>query len=1467
MAPTFTAVASTGATTSIAGGVLIPPTDARFSYRAAGGYAFGVGFPLTTLFAASNRYDNSWGTPPVDSVEWNHTGLEFEILLYASNITVAALQIKIDGQRSSALPILFSSLGATAGGRFKYKITFPTSATRKITYEGSYGPFGGVFVDGSNTISACTPELVRMIFQGDSITGSSNENTGAPIGSYCFKLANYLQVDPWNVAIGGTGYVNAGTSVILDDRLADTANWAPNVVQIWAGYNDNLLSQVTISTNANQYYADTKAALPTAEIYVIGCYSTTAPPGASLTNTDNTLKAAALANGLPFASPQTGDVYNAAGTLLNNVGPLWVDAAAVAAYVGSDGTHPNDAGHARIATWLRSVYQAFTSPVAQKVGTVTGAFQLDGTAAGAFTASGAAMGDASFAGATTGIAPSGGGGVPVLQGTATLVENAASTTIAVTVPTGVAAGELLICAVTGSRTASGDTLTPPAGWNTAALVKDGSTNGVVTGLYWRVATGGESSTYTWTCTAGTAGRIGGAMQRVSGVDSTTPMDVAAASASLTAVAGTTIDSPTITTVTANALLVGVGSVNASASATLTPPGSMAQINTTTGVGRRQTWATEAKAVAGATGTRTWTSSTTGLQRAAIIAALRPSSSTPVTPTLTSRIVGATRKVSVRTSDAVSVRLKVGTNTAVTAGVTYTTAQTPDSQGGTVHDVSALAAGIYYYRVAMTDTGSAETVDVAGTVGRFIVPPSTATNFNVLFGSCTNSTDHAVFATMAARGDDLFLHLGDLWYADGSGQSVANYRTKMTQQVQSVNHQALLAVTPSDYIPSDHDFGMLNDANGTLNPAALAPFNQVYREVWPNTPDPATTGVYHSFSWGRVRFIMLDTVTFKSDPAATDNSSKSMLGATQKQWVKDTATAATEPVLILCSDVPWSGQTTAGAADWGGFNTERQELATYLNATGKKSVFLSGDMHAVAASSGTTYAQGIPNYAAAPFNNNASIKGGPWDAVYPTSGSAVVSQYGRISVTDSGTQIVLAFTGYSQDGTARVTRTDTFTTAKTGTATGAFQFDGSAAGTHIQLVQQVTGTGAATSVPVTVPATTAGNALVLVIANGSGLTNPVSGVTDTAGNAWALGSAGFQSGSNTRIEIWYALNAASTTQVTVTKGSAAVCAIGITEWAGVAQVGALDQAAGAGSATATSHTAGPVTTTFANELLIGGISFTGAAVSTLTTPGFTALTDLSNTQRGRAAYAIVSATGTYSVNWTLSAAANAGNAMVGLKSAAVSTGAGAATGAFQFDGAVAGAADLSGAASGAATWDGLASGAITTAGTAAGQVTWAGTSAGSTVMSGAATGAFTFVGAAVGSSGSGGSASGAVAWAGAASGATTLQGSVTGAVAWLGSGSCVPGVRRYSGWSVYRGRSGGRSRLLAGVRYRRHELGWWCRRAGPAPWGQPGNRFGFAQLGRIRLPAPAPLRGLVLELSPGSGRRQVRPRCPALLPGQ
>ncbi len=65
-------------------------------------------------------------------------------------------------------------------------------------------------------------------------------------------------------------------------------------------------------------------------------------------------------------------------------------------------------------------------------------------------------------------------------------------------------------------------------------------------------------------------------------------------------------------------------------------------------------------------------------------------------------------------------------------------------------------------------------------------------------------------------------------------------------------------------------------------------------------------------------------------------------------------------------------------------------------------------------------------AAAPLNNTASIKGGPYSSgTYPASGTTRVEQYGRIVVTDSGPTVSLAFNGYSSDNTSRISMTKTY----------------------------------------------------------------------------------------------------------------------------------------------------------------------------------------------------------------------------------------------------------------------------------------------------------------------------------------------------------------------------------------------------------------------------------------------------------
>lgn len=200
----------------------------------------------------------------------------------------------------------------------------------------------------------------RFMVLGDSIPGGSSMNTGGGAGTWFARAARLLGYsDAWNEALGSTGYITAGSTATLGTRAPiDVIPHTPDVLIISAGYNDNAGSQPSISSAAASLYSAVKAGLPATTIYVIGCWSPIGSPGASITNTDTTLRTAAAAASLPFISPITGGVYDAAGTLVATHGAWITGTGRVGAttgtgnadtYIGTDAVHPTDAGHAYLA--------------------------------------------------------------------------------------------------------------------------------------------------------------------------------------------------------------------------------------------------------------------------------------------------------------------------------------------------------------------------------------------------------------------------------------------------------------------------------------------------------------------------------------------------------------------------------------------------------------------------------------------------------------------------------------------------------------------------------------------------------------------------------------------------------------------------------------------------------------------------------------------------------------------------------------------------------------------------------------------------------------------------------------------------------------------------------------------------------------------------------------------------------------
>lgn len=369
-APTISTAQTTTPTTGYIkyapAGVTLTGSDVTgpFTYLGAGGFQIGTVSPDPTYVLPTSRYPNTRGnltsSQAVWSVEFATDAQTFQLRFNYQ--TAGVYRMSIDGRKVTDL--MQSVGGTTAGSTHLMTIDLGSAAPRVIRFDFYTVPFGGIYLPPTATMWSTVPVGGRFMVFGDSISDGSSFNTGGGGGTWFHRAARLLgSNDPWDQSRGGTGYITPGAYAILADRVnADVIAWNPSRLVIWAGYNDNTGSQSAISIAAASLYAAIKTGLPMCETYVIGCWSPTGSPATSITNTDNTLKAAAAAAGFPFISPLTGGCYDATGALVATHG-AFITAANASAYVNAtDNVHPNDAGHVylsrRITAAIRQLMPA-----------------------------------------------------------------------------------------------------------------------------------------------------------------------------------------------------------------------------------------------------------------------------------------------------------------------------------------------------------------------------------------------------------------------------------------------------------------------------------------------------------------------------------------------------------------------------------------------------------------------------------------------------------------------------------------------------------------------------------------------------------------------------------------------------------------------------------------------------------------------------------------------------------------------------------------------------------------------------------------------------------------------------------------------------------------------------------------------------------------------------------------------------
>lgn len=158
---------------------------------------------------------------------------------------------------------------------------------------------------------------------------------------------------------------------------------------------------------------------------------------------------------------------------------------------------------------------------------------------------------------------------------------------------------------------------------------------------------------------------------------------------------------------------------------------------------------------------------------------------------------------------------------------------------------------------------------------------------------------------------------------------------------------LVASTANYSIWDDHDAGTDDIWMGPYKdkPSWKMPLLDYYKLNWVN-PGYGTEewpACFYNFTMGDVEFFMLDGRFYRTNPNAENPT---MLGPTQKAWLKDVLAKSTATFKVIASPVPWAFESKTDAKDtWNGFHDERNEIFNFLTENKIEGVFLiSADRH-------------------------------------------------------------------------------------------------------------------------------------------------------------------------------------------------------------------------------------------------------------------------------------------------------------------------------------------------------------------------------------------------------------------------------------------------------------------------------------------------------------------------------------------
>lgn len=342
---------------------------------------------------------------------------------------------------------------------------------------------------------------------------------------------------------------------------------------------------------------------------------------------------------------------------------------------------------------------------------------------------------------------------------------------------------------------------------------------------------------------------------------------------------------------------------------------------------------------------------------------------------------------------------------------------------------------YYY--AIDNAGSLFT-DFTGTVTTFGTG-SHSFSFAVVsneFNRFGTTATNPAWSYIAAHAPQFLMHAGGLNYDNIEPNDVNLYRTAYYNVLTESAHRDFWSKFAVDYVWAAQDYASGSGVNyqDEFSPSREAA-RRAYREIVPHYPMAAGNGnnaIYHTFDVGRCRFIVTDCLSERSPSYFEDSGTKTMLGANQLAWFKQQLLVASADADVAATfwvnAFAWTGTGYPVAYPitdfWAAYVTERAEIATFIKTNNIQKVFvLGGEVDCMALDDGRTYdfaldsinpvfnGTGLPVFQSSPMYNYDNTIAKPYLIGPMENTGDFRSQFGLITVTDSGTDVLINFTGY------------------------------------------------------------------------------------------------------------------------------------------------------------------------------------------------------------------------------------------------------------------------------------------------------------------------------------------------------------------------------------------------------------------------------------------------------------------------